>query len=126
MIENVIRRISRNKDPQRQPDRHHPQGVHGSQQAELVRRAHHHGRVPADPDVGRGGGKLFRPMALTVIFALAGSLVLSLTAVPVLASFLLPKNASDRDPLPVRMLGKVYAPVLRMAMARPTVVLGGR
>ena len=31
-------------------------------------------------------GKLFRPMALTVIFALAGSMVLSLTLMPVLAS----------------------------------------
>ena len=37
-------------------------------------------------------GKLFRPMALTVIFALAGSMVLSLTLMPVLASILLPKT----------------------------------
>ena len=36
-------------------------------------------------------GKLFRPMALTVIFALAGSMVLSLTLMPVLASLLLPQ-----------------------------------
>src|SRR5207245_6374713 len=34
-------------------------------------------------------GKLFRPMALTVIFALAGSMVLSLTLMPVLASLFL-------------------------------------
>ncbi len=39
-------------------------------------------------------GKLFRPMALTVIFALAGSMVLSLTLMPVLASFCLPKQIS--------------------------------
>ena len=37
-------------------------------------------------------GKLFRPMALTVIFALAGSMVLSLTLMPVLASLVLPKR----------------------------------
>ena len=37
-------------------------------------------------------GKLFRPMALTVIFALAGSMVLSLTLMPVLASLLLPRK----------------------------------
>ena len=36
-------------------------------------------------------GKLFRPMALTVLFALAGSLVLSLTFMPVLASLALPE-----------------------------------
>ena len=39
-------------------------------------------------------GKLFRPMALTVIFALVGSMVLSLTLMPVLASLLL--AAADR------------------------------
>ena len=37
-------------------------------------------------------GKLFRPMALTVIFALVGSMVLSLTLMPVLASLLLPQT----------------------------------
>ena len=36
-------------------------------------------------------GKMFRPMALTVIFALAGSMVLSLTLMPVLASLFLPR-----------------------------------
>ena len=36
-------------------------------------------------------GKLFRPMALTVIFALLGSMILSLTLMPVLASLLLPR-----------------------------------
>ena len=33
-------------------------------------------------------GKLFRPMAITVIFALLGSLIVAMTVVPVLASFL--------------------------------------
>jgi cobalt-zinc-cadmium resistance protein CzcA len=125
MIENVIRRISRNKDP-------------NASRIDIIRKACTEVSKPSLfgvliimvvylPILTLEGveGKLFRPMAMTVIFALAGSLVLSLTAVPVLASFLLPKNASDRDPLPVRMLGKVYAPVLRLAMARPTVVLGG-
>ena len=36
-------------------------------------------------------GKMFRPMALTVIFALVGSMVLSMTLMPVLASLLLPQ-----------------------------------
>ena len=47
-------------------------------------------------------GKLFRPMALTVIFALIGSLVLSLTVMPVLASLLLPRRIEERDPWVVR------------------------
>ena len=47
-------------------------------------------------------GKMFRPMALTVIFALAGSMVLSLTLMPVLASFFLPKQIEEREPLLMR------------------------
>src|SRR6056297_2668029 len=43
-------------------------------------------------------GKLFRPMAMTVIMALAGSMVLSLTLMPVLASFFLRKGMSDSEP----------------------------
>ena len=39
-------------------------------------------------------GKLFSPVALTVVFALAGSLLISLTIIPVLASFLLKKSKS--------------------------------
>ena len=44
-------------------------------------------------------GKLFRPMALTVIMALAGSMVLSLTLMPVLASLVLPRRMEEREPL---------------------------
>jgi cobalt-zinc-cadmium resistance protein CzcA len=61
-------------------------------------------------------GKLFRPMALTVIFALLGSLVLSLTAMPVLASLLLPRKIAERDPWVVRVARRLYAPVLHAAL----------
>jgi len=68
-------------------------------------------------------GKLFRPMALTVIFALAGSLILSLTVMPVLASLLLPRHMEERDPLMVRLARWIYAPVLRLVMRHNVVVL---
>jgi cobalt-zinc-cadmium resistance protein CzcA len=58
-------------------------------------------------------GKLFRPMALTVIFALLGSLVLSLTVMPVLASLLLPRKTVEKDPLLLRLAQWLYAPALR-------------
>src|SRR5205823_8352368 len=61
-------------------------------------------------------GKLFRPMALTVIFALVGSMVLSLTLMPVLASLLLPRRMHERDPWVVRLARWLYAPVLRLAL----------
>lgn len=61
-------------------------------------------------------GKLFRPMALTVIFALIGSLILSLTLMPVLASLLLPRKINERDPILVRAARWIYAPVLGLVM----------
>ncbi|HRX87770.1 MAG TPA: efflux RND transporter permease subunit, partial [Phycisphaerae bacterium] len=70
-------------------------------------------------------GKMFRPMALTVIFALAGSLVLSLTLMPVLASLLLPARLREREPLLVRAAKRVYAPVLECVLRWRAVVLAG-
>jgi cobalt-zinc-cadmium resistance protein CzcA len=69
-------------------------------------------------------GKLFRPMALTVIFALAGSMVLSLTLMPVLASLVLPRRAEGREPLLMRLVKCLYAPVLRLAMRHKLAVVG--
>jgi cobalt-zinc-cadmium resistance protein CzcA len=68
-------------------------------------------------------GKLFRPMALTVIFALAGSMVLSLTLMPVLASLLLPRRMNERDPWVVRLARWVYDPLLRLALRQGLIVL---
>jgi heavy metal efflux system protein len=61
-------------------------------------------------------GKLFRPMALTVVFALAGSMVLSLTLIPVLSSLLLPRKMSRRESIVVRAAKRVYRPVLELAL----------
>jgi heavy metal efflux system protein len=69
-------------------------------------------------------GKLFRPMALTVVFALVGSLVLSLTLMPVLASLLLPRHIEERDPLVVRLASRVYRPLLGFAMKARVAVVG--
>ncbi len=68
-------------------------------------------------------GKLFRPMALTVIFALAGSMLMSLTLMPVLASLLLPRKLQEREPLLMRLVKAVYAPVLRAAMRHKPLVI---
>lgn len=69
-------------------------------------------------------GKLFRPMALTVIFALLGSMVLSLTLMPVLASLLLPRRPKERETFVVRALHRVYAPVLAWGLRMRWLVLG--
>lgn len=56
-------------------------------------------------------GKLFTPVALTIVFALGGSLVLSLTVIPVLASFLLTKVTHEEPWLPRKLLS-LYQPAL--------------
>jgi len=69
-------------------------------------------------------GKLFRPMALTVLFALAGSLVLSLTLMPVLAYLGLPRKLDDHDVWIIRIVKWAYRPIVRQAVERPFVTVG--
>lgn len=63
-------------------------------------------------------GKLFAPVALTIVFALAASLLLAITVIPVLASLLL-KQAPHEDPWLLRTIQRGYAPLLDRALARP-------
>jgi cobalt-zinc-cadmium resistance protein CzcA len=60
-------------------------------------------------------GKLFGPVALTIVFALSGSLILSLSVIPVLASFLL-KNVSHEEPWLPRHLQRLYEPMLAWSL----------
>ncbi len=67
-------------------------------------------------------GKLFSPVALAIVFALSASLLLSLTLVPVLSSLLL-RPGAHADPWLVRILDRLYAPLLARALACPRTVL---
>jgi len=67
-------------------------------------------------------GKLFIPVALTIVFALAASLLLSLSIIPVLSSFLL-KSSSHEDPWLVRKALSIYTPMLDKALANERKVL---
>jgi len=69
-------------------------------------------------------GKMFRPMALTVVFALIGSLVLALTLMPVLASLGLKDSAGDHEPRLVHWLKARYRPWLHRTVARPLLTAG--
>jgi cobalt-zinc-cadmium resistance protein CzcA len=66
-------------------------------------------------------GKLFRPMALTVLFALLGSLVISLTLMPVLAATVLSRE-EEHEPLIMRIFHRLYQPLARLAVYHPVVV----
>jgi cobalt-zinc-cadmium resistance protein CzcA len=63
-------------------------------------------------------GKLFVPVALTIVYALGVSLVLSLTLVPVLASLLL-KESAHGEPWVMRRINRVYRPLLDTALRHP-------
>ena len=62
-------------------------------------------------------GKLFSPVALTIVLALASALVLSLTLVPVLAFYLLKVKQGHHEPWLMRQLAPRYAGLLRGAFA---------
>ncbi len=67
-------------------------------------------------------GRMFRPMALTVLFALATAFVLSLTLVPALASAVLAKDAHDAPSRIVSVAQKAYEPLLVRAVRWPKAV----
>jgi cobalt-zinc-cadmium resistance protein CzcA len=68
-------------------------------------------------------GRLFRPMAMTVLMALAGSMALSLTLVPVVSSLWLPRRPAERESALVRGLHRLYLPALRRVLLQPGTVL---
>ena len=69
-------------------------------------------------------GKFFVPVALTIAFALAGSLLLSLTVIPVLSSYFL-KEVKHEDPWLARKLLGLYNPILSWGMQKQKVVFVG-
>ncbi|MGI8604265.1 MAG: efflux RND transporter permease subunit [Verrucomicrobiales bacterium] len=61
-------------------------------------------------------GKMFRPMAMTVIFALVGALVLALTLMPVLCSYFLGGKVREKDSVLVTFFKALYRPLLNFAL----------
>ena len=67
-------------------------------------------------------GKLFKPMAFNISFAMAGSLLLTLTIIPVLAALIL-KPKEERDTLLVRWVKRGYLPLLAWSLANKKTVV---
>ncbi|TAN52198.1 MAG: efflux RND transporter permease subunit [Methylococcaceae bacterium] len=67
-------------------------------------------------------GKLFAPVALTIVFALTGALLMSMTVIPVLASFLL-KHPEHEDPWLPRKLNAAYRPILLWCLSHVATVV---
>ncbi|MBK8593517.1 MAG: efflux RND transporter permease subunit [Sandaracinaceae bacterium] len=69
-------------------------------------------------------GKMFKPMAITVLFALLGAFIASLTFVPVLVATFMRQHTEEHEPFVVRLLHRVYPATLAPLMKVPKVVMG--
>lgn len=117
VIENIMAKLS------------HAGPLAGARRMEIIRQAVGEVRAPAVfgqliimivylPILTLEGveGKMFRPMAMTVVFVLTGSLIIAVTLTPALASVLLPKTIAEHDVLLVRLARRVYRPMLSAAL----------
>ncbi|MBI1827283.1 MAG: CusA/CzcA family heavy metal efflux RND transporter [Planctomycetes bacterium] len=69
-------------------------------------------------------GKMFHPMAMTVIFALVSAFILSLTLVPALVAILIRGRVKEQDVFLIRWAKMLYEPILRWAVRLRWVVVG--
>jgi cobalt-zinc-cadmium resistance protein CzcA len=129
MVENMVRRLSEFAKRQ---------GKQAEASLQLIRAACHQVARPVVfggaiimlvylPILSLRGieGKLFRPMAWTVLFALGTALVLALVLMPVLSALFLRRGVSDKETLLIRWAKAAYRPLLRAATARPVAVAMG-
>lgn len=68
-------------------------------------------------------GAIFGPMARTYAYALTGAVIATFTVTPVLASLLLPEHIKETETIVVRGLHRIYAPVLRFALAHRALIV---
>lgn len=68
-------------------------------------------------------GKLFKPLAINMTFAMIGSMILTLTLIPVLAALAL-KPKEEKEPWLVRVLKPKYSVVLQWCLTRKSLIVG--
>jgi heavy metal efflux system protein len=69
-------------------------------------------------------GHIFGPMAKTYGYAIAGGLIATFTISPALSALLLPDTVAETETLVVRVLRRVYEPVVEFALANRVITLG--
>jgi heavy metal efflux system protein len=129
MMENIIRHLVRDRGP--------ANGRPAKSTGEIIREACHEVQRPVFYAIAiiitaylpiftlqRVEGRLFRPMAWTVAFALLGAMTFSILIVPVLASMLLGKGMRERHNVVMIFLVKHYRKMLRWAVDHRRVILG--
>ncbi len=68
-------------------------------------------------------GKMFSPLAFTISFGLLGSLILSLTFVPMLCTYFLKQVPHEHDPFHIRWMKNTYLFLLKLCVRRPWIVI---
>jgi cobalt-zinc-cadmium resistance protein CzcA len=121
MVENILRRLSHRK-----PEEH---------SFDVIRSAGQEVAKPVFfgvliiiivyvPILTLGGieGKMFKPMAATVVFALTASLIIALTVMPVLSWYAFRRTVEERDTWFMRRMRAVYVPLLRRSLCFPKLI----
>lgn len=70
-------------------------------------------------------GKMFSPMAITLMLALASAFILSLTFVPAMVALLIRGKVAEKEVKPIAVAHKRYGPMLDFALKKPIPVIGG-
>jgi heavy metal efflux system protein len=132
MIENIVRHIAERREKTKKTGRMTSEEIH-----EVIRES---GREVLRPIFFAVGiiiivylpiltlqgieGKMFTPMAVTVIFALVASLVLAVTLTPVLASLFLRQGVKEEETWVIRHVKRLYRPLLTRTMHHPAITGG--
>ncbi|MGK7370459.1 MAG: efflux RND transporter permease subunit, partial [Candidatus Halalkalibacterium sp. M3_1C_030] len=69
-------------------------------------------------------GKMFKPLAYTITFALAGAIFLALTYIPIISSYILPEKGKDKEPWLVRKVKNLSRPLIEKAARYPKMIFG--
>ena len=69
-------------------------------------------------------GKMFKPLAYTITFALAGAIFLALTYIPIISSYILPEKGMDKEPWLVRKVKGASRPLIEKSAKYPKMVFG--
>ena len=70
-------------------------------------------------------GKMFHPMAFTVVFALLSAMLLSITFVPAAVATFITGKVHEKENIAIRGAKKAYEPALKWSIAHPAPVVGG-
>src|SRR5208282_2946227 len=68
-------------------------------------------------------GQIFSPMARTYGYALIGALLATFTVTPVLASYLLPDHVAEAETIVVRLLRRIYTPILHWSLSHRKIMV---